>query len=78
MDKRRRKKEDDPMTCLVNLVLESWMVSPVEVALPFVGVCGSGHGRSRWSGDTGLARAAPSGIRLRGQSLGWLSTGAVG
>lgn len=54
------------------------MVSPVEVALPFVGVCGSGHGRSRWSGDTRLARAAPSGIRLRGQSLGWLSTGAVG
>lgn len=66
------------MTCLVNLVLEAWMVSPMEVALPFVGACGSGHGRSRWSGDTGLARAAPSGIRLQGPSQGWLSTGAVG
>lgn len=66
------------MTFLVNLVLESWTVTPVEAALPFVGACGSGHGRSRWSGDTGLARAAPSGIRLRGPSQGWLSTGAGG
>lgn len=52
--------------------------SPVGVTLPVVGACGSGHGRSRWSGDTGPARAAPSGTRPRGPSRGWPSTVAVG
>lgn len=79
---RREGSSQDPprseRVAVVSPVLRSRTVSAMGLVLPAVGACESGHGRSKWSGDTGPARAAPSGIRLRGLSQGWPSTGAAG